>query len=187
MKKLILLFALSFFMLTSVYSQEESQGLKGASWGLAAFSFTDNETTQNFTVLPAYGTFISSDVTIGLAAGLSSTKEGDGDASTIYVVKPLLRKYFSATPTFYIFAEPNIPLIFGNDFKAYGFNVDFGIDYFIGGKWTIEAKFARFGYNIHAPDEGASTGTTSLGFNMFDRQTQEGLGGGMSFGLKYLL
>ncbi len=189
MKKSILFLGLMLFAFTSMFSQEESQGLKGASWGLMSFNYSDSEATgvTSFSILPAYGTFISPDVTIGGAVGYISTKVGDADASTIIVVKPLLRKYWSATPTFYVFAEANAPILFGENFKGYGFNIDLGIDFFIGGKWTVEAKFGRFGYNIISPDDGESTGTTSFGFNMFDAQTQENLGGGMSLGLKYLL
>ena len=189
MKKFILFFAVVFFTISTSFAQEESQGLKGASWGLLAFSYSDSEASNisSFSILPAYGKFITPDITIGGAIGLVSTTIGDADATTTIVVKPLVRKYWSATPTFYIFGEANAPMLFGDGFKGYGFNIDLGIDYFIGGKWTIEAKFGRFGYNIISPDEGESTGTTSFGLNMFDAQTQENLGGGMSLGLKYLL
>jgi len=189
MKNSLLCIALSMFIFTGLMAQEESEGLKGASWGLVAFNYSNSEANDltSFLILPAYGKFITPDVTIGAAVGLSSTKFGSNDANNLIVIKPLLRKYWGVTSTFYIFGEANVPILLGENFKGYGANFDLGIDYFIGGKWTIEAKFGRFGYNVISPDNGDSVGNLFLGLNMFDSQTQEGLSNGLSLGLKYLL
>ena len=192
MKNIIILVVITLFVFTDSFAQETtkeaSNGFKGAWWGLAAGSYSDSEATdtQSFTILPAVGVFIAPTVTVGGAVGFTSTKVGNTDASEIFIVKPLARKYFGVTDKFFLFIEGNVPLLFNENFTGYGFNLEPGIDYFIGGKWTIEAKFGRFGYNAIKPDSGDATGTTSLGFNMFDAQTQEGLGSGLSLGLKYL-
>ena len=188
MKKLLLSFVLILLISFKVSAQEESQGFKGAWWGLAAGSFTDSEAsdTQTLVLLPAVGYFVSPTVTVGTAVGLVNNKVGSADATNTIVVKPLARKYWGVTEKFFSFGEANVPLIFGENSTGYGFNIEPGIDYFIGGKWTIEAKFGRFGYNSVKPDGGDAKGTTTLGFNMFDAQTQEGLGSGMSIGLKYI-
>lgn len=130
----------------------------------------------------AVGNFISPTVTVGGAVGYTNAIGGDDT----FVVKPLARKYWSVTEKFFIFGEANVPLLFSENFSGYGFNIEPGIDYFIGGKWTLEAKFGRFGYNSIKPDGGDAVGTTSFGFNMFDSQTQEGLGSGITLGLKYI-
>ncbi|EDP69851.1 hypothetical protein FBALC1_09977 [Flavobacteriales bacterium ALC-1] len=168
--------------------EEENKGFKGAWWILAAGSYTDSEATdtQTFMLLPAVGTFISPSVTVGGAVGVVNNKVGSADAVNTFVIKPLVRKYWSVTDKFFLFGEANVPLLFSDNFNGYGFNIEPGIDYFIGGKWTIEAKFGRFGYNSIKPDGGDAKGTTSFGFNSFDSQTQEGLGSGMSIGLKYV-
>ncbi len=191
MKKIILFITVALLTFTNSYAQEdkkEDKGFKGVWWGLAAASYTNSESadTESFTILPAIGTFVSPTVTIGGALGFTSTKVGDADATTIYIVKPLVRKYYGMSDKFFIFLEANVPLLLNEDFTGYGFNIEPGIDYFIGGKWTIEAKFGRFGYNAIKPDSGDAKGTTTLGFNMFDSQTQEGLGSGLSLGLKYI-
>lgn len=188
MKKTILTLLVIVAFVFNMQAQEENQGLKGAWWGLAAGSFVDDEATdtRTFVLLPAVGNFVSPTVTLGGAVGLVNTKVGDADSDNIFVVKPLARKYWGVSDKFFIFIEGNVPLLFNEDFNGYGFNIEPGIDFFIGGKWTIEAKFGRFGYNAIKPDGGDAIGTTSLGFNMFDAQTQEYLGSGMSFGLKYI-
>ncbi len=184
MKKLLLSLVIFALLSGNAFSQEaeENQGFKGAWWGLAAASYNKVEDVDAvYTILPAVGTFISADVTVGAAIGYTNALGQD-----VFIVKPLLRKYYGVSDKFFLFLEGNVPLLFGEDFTGYGFNVEPGIDYFIGGKWTIEAKFGRFGYNSIKPDGGDATGKITFGFNMFDAQTQEGLGAGLSLGLKYL-
>ncbi len=185
MRKIILLAVVAIFAISTANAQEENQGFKGAWWGLAAGSYSQTDDADAvYTILPAVGTFIAPTVTIGGALGYTNSLNGNGT----FIVKPLVRKYWGASDKFFLFAEANVPLLFNEDFNGYGFNIEPGIDYFIGGKWTVEAKFGRFGYNsIKGTADGAeAVGTTSFGFNMFDSQTQEGLGSGLSLGLKYL-
>jgi hypothetical protein len=187
MKKIILLVAIAIFTFSNTFAQEEkSEGLKGAWYGLGALSYVNDEAadTSAFLILPAVGTFISADVTIGGAIGYLSTKAGDADANNTFIVMPFIRKYYGVTDKFFLFGEANVPLYFNENANSYGFFIQPGIDYFIGGKWTLEAKFGRFGYRVTKPDGGDSTGTTELGFNMFGGNT-EGLGS-MSIGIKYL-
>lgn len=184
MKKVILSLVMFALLTGESFAQEpaENQGFKGAWWGLAAMSYSKTKGVDAvYTILPAVGTFVSADITVGAAVGYTNALNQD-----VFIAKPLVRKYFGVSDKFFLFIEGNVPLLFGEDFKGYGFNLEPGIDYFIGGKWTIEAKFGRFGYNVLDPDGGDSVGTTTFGFNMFDSQTQEGLGGGLSLGLKYL-
>ncbi len=187
MKKLNLLVLITIFTLSvNSYAQDEnekSEGFKGVWWGLASGSYTkEKDVDAVYTILPAVGTFISPTVTVGGALGYTNAINGEGT----FVVKPLVRKYYGVTSKFFLFAEANAPLLFNSQFNGYGFNIEPGIDYFIGGKWTLEAKFGRFGYNSITPDGGDAVGTTTFGFNMFDAQTQEGLGSGLSLGLKYI-
>ncbi len=186
MKKLFFTtFIASLLVFNFAQSQEETkdQGLKGAWWGLASANYSKTKGSDAvFTILPAVGVFVSPTITVGGALGYTNAIGGDDT----FVVKPLARKYWVISDKFFIFAEANVPLLFSENFSGYGFNIEPGIDYFIGGRWTIEAKFGRFGYNSIKPDGGSAVGTTTLGFNMFDRQTQEGLGSGMTLGLKFL-
>ncbi len=180
MKKTILLSIIAIFAFTNINAQEEtsSQGFKGVWWGLGQLEYTNNEgtDTSSFTVLPVVGTFISPTITVAFGAGYTSTTIGDDDAVGAIILMPLVRKYWEITDKFFLFAQGDVPISIGEYSKSYGFNVRPGIDYFIGGSFTIEATFGQFGYNITDPDIGDSTGTTSLGFNMMN----------VNVGLKYL-
>lgn len=179
MKKTILLAIIAIFAFTNINAQEEetsSQGLKGAWWGLGQFEYTDDETTSSYTILPAVGTFISPTITVGLGLGYTSTTVAEADAYGTFIVLPLVRKYWGVADNLYLFGQADVPLTFSDDSSSFGFFVKPGIDYFIGGHFTIEATFGAFGYNSVSPDEGDSYGKLSLGFNTFD----------IGFGLKYL-
>ncbi len=183
MKKIILAAIIATFTLTNSYSQKENKGFKGVWWGLASFNYSKTtDTDASFTILPAAGLFISPTVTVGAAIGYTNAL---GNTNT-YIIKPLIRKYYGMSDKFFLFLEGNIPLLLNENFTGYGFNIEPGIDFFIGGSWTVEAKFGRFGYNTIKQENGSSTSTTSFGFNMFDAQTQEGLGTGITLGLKYI-
>ncbi len=195
MKKLLFTLLLVVTFVFNSQAQEESKGFKGAWWGLAAGSYTEDEvqghTEGIYTILPAVGTFISPTVTVGGAVGYTNASVFGADEG-IFIVKPLIRKYWGVSDKFFLFGEANVPLLFGENFNGYGFNIEPGIDFFIGGKWTIEAKFGRIGYNVKNLDGGGEIKSTFVGFNMFDNNTQEsynmaaGQGGGLSLGLKYL-
>jgi len=180
MKKTILLSIIAILAFTNINAQEEtsSQGFKGVWWGLGQLEYSNDEEadTSSFTILPVVGTFISPTITVGLGVGYTSTTIEDADAVGSFIVMPLVRKYWGISDKFYLFAQGDVPITIGEDSKSYGFNVRPGIDYFIGGSFTIEATFGQFGYNIVDYDEGDSFGTTSLGFNMMN----------VNFGLKYL-
>lgn len=186
MKKTILLAIIAIFAFTNMNAQDEekkAEGLKGAWWGLGQIEYSNNEgtDTSSFTVLPVVGTFVAPTVTVGLGVGYTSTTVGDEDAVDAIIVMPLVRKYWGITDKFFVFAQGDVPLSFNDSSTGYGFNVRPGIDYFIGGNFTIEATFGQFGYNAVKYDdvpEGVEDtfGTTSLGFNMMN----------VNFGLKYL-
>ncbi|MBV1923913.1 MAG: hypothetical protein KUG68_07800 [Flavobacteriaceae bacterium] len=179
MKKTILLAVITIFTFSNLFAQEatESNGLQGAWWGMGTFQYSDDETTSSYTILPIVGNFIAPTVTVGLGAGYMSTETDGFDSVGTFVVMPLVRKYWSVSDKLYLFGQADVPLTFSDDTNGYGFNVRPGIDYFIGGKFTIEATFGQFGYNSVKNDiTDESTGTTSLGFDMTSIQ----------FGLKYL-
>ena len=183
MKKTILLVIITIFAFTTMNAQDEEKkaaGLKGAWWGLGQLEYSNNSDgdvdTSSFTILPVVGNFISPTVTVGLGLGYTSQKVGDDDAVDAIIVMPLVRKYWGITDKFYVFAQGDVPLRFNDSSTGYGFNVRPGIDYFIGGKFTIEATFGQFGYNAIDYDGGDTVSTTSLGFNMMS----------VNFGLKYL-
>ena len=181
MKKTILVSIIAIFAFTNIIAQEKessSKGLKGAWWGLGQIEYFNDEgaDTSSFTILPVVGNFISPTVTVGLGVGYTTTTIGDEDAVDAIIVMPLVRKYWGVSDKFFLFAQGDVPMTFYDAATGYGINVRPGIDYFIGGSFTIEATFGQFGYNVIDYDDADSSGTTSLGFNMMN----------VNFGLKYL-
>ncbi|MCP4801268.1 MAG: hypothetical protein P8P73_04480 [Flavobacteriaceae bacterium] len=182
MKKTFFTFLVaSLLVFNGAFAQdsEESQGLKGAWWALGQLEFNDNDVNDvsTFTVLPVVGTFISPTITLGLGAGYTTTTSGDSDAVSALIIMPLVRNYWSLNEKFYIFGQADVPLIFGDGYTGYGFNLSPGIDYFVSSKVTIEATFGQFGYNAVKPENGDTLGSTSLGVNLME----------INFGIKLIL
>jgi len=178
MKKLIFSIVLFAMFIGKLTAQENNEGFKGTWWALGQLEFISDEATDtdSFTILPIIGTFVSPTVTVGLGAGYTSTKIGNADALDAFILQPLARKYWSISDDFFIFGQADVPLMFGDGFTGYGFNLRPGIDYFVTKKLTLEATFGQFGYNATEVD-GDTAGTTSLGFNMME----------VKFGIKLLL
>jgi len=179
MKKLIFSLVLLVMFIGNLTAQESSEGFKGTWWALGQFEFVSDEATEidAFVILPVVGTFVSPTVTVGLGAGYQSIKIGGADAEGSFILQPLARKYWSISDNFFVFGQADIPLIFGDGYTGYGFNLRPGIDYFVTKKLTLEATFGQFGYNAVDMDGGDAEGTTSLGFNMME----------VKFGIKLLL
>ena len=181
MKKIILLVVVALFAFTT-NAQDKDQGLKGAWWGMGQFEYNSvKDGASSFSVVPVVGTFVTPTITVGAGVGIGSEKSHpDTDAVNTITVMPLARKYFGVSDKFFIFAQAAVPLKF-NEFKdSLGFQLSPGIDYFIGGKWTIEATFGAFGYSSRTiKAEGVDDVKVSeidFGFNTF----------APAFGIKYL-
>lgn len=150
MKKLLLLSAL---IITSLCVS--AQGLKGTWFVGGEVSYSKTNTTigeinadlKSTTILPVLGTFVSPDVAVGAGVGYMNTKFGDGDGDDMFVVRPLVRKYWNIAGPVFLFGQVSAPLIFGDDYTNIGIDVSPGID-FVVTKWmTIETSFAILGFN----------------------------------------
>lgn len=178
MKKLLLATVVAVFTLTGVKAQEKSEGFQGVWWALGQLQYSSVEKgPQSFSILPVVGTFVTSDVTVGLGLGYESKKDYQEKAVDAFVVMPLARKYWAVSDNFFIFGQADVPLKFMDGATAYGFNLRPGVDFFVSKKLTLEATFGQFGYNAVKPKNGDAVGTTSLGFNSMN----------VNFGLKLIL
>ncbi|MCL1934140.1 MAG: porin family protein [Candidatus Azobacteroides sp.] len=158
MKKLVLLSCLVIAGLVTA----NAQGLKGKWYGTAQVGYSDtkagNEKTSYFNVLPIVGTFISPDVTVGLAFGYLDNKSKGYDLATTGVLdsevrawafEPLARRYWNISGPFFFFGQLAVPLAFGKvqdtniKVSQFGIGASAGFDMVIWKSVSIE-----FSYNI---------------------------------------
>lgn len=199
MKKLIL--AVAVLALGVNAQAQESKGLEGRSFIMGQVGYNQNYESyksdvfqstkkQSYSILPAYGYFISPSVAIGGAVGYIGSTEGKGATRAIsneYVIQPLARKYWSVANNLYIFGQASIPFSFGdnkyagqtNDFTKYGVEIKPGIDYLISNNWSLEASVGLFSWSAYNPKHGANTNDFNFGIN-------SGLLGGLNIGVKYI-
>lgn len=192
MKKLLLLGAFAAFGLVSAQNSEgQSEGFKG-KWfvmGQAGFNTTLDGTVNSYSILPAVGTFIAPTVAVGGAVGYAGSSVKNSDVSNgLFVVQPLVRKYWGITDNLYIFGQASVPLGFGKNtdasgtdtkYTAYGIEVAPGLDYFLSSNWSIEAQFGVLGWSGTSVKDGGSTSDFNFGLN-------SGLLDGVKFGIKYV-
>ena len=212
MKKILLVGVLA---LVSMFSNAQD-GLKG-TWfagGQVAFgsnkSYWNNEEVKsdNYTIQPLVGTFISSDVAIGAALGYGYSKMPSGTINSevfyaknnTFIVSPFVRKYWNITGGLYFFGQGSLPVSFGThkiDYsdgyyasdrsetktKSLSIVVSPGFDYIITDWISIEASFTLLsaGYASSKPDGGKSSNSFS-----FNGDTHNNKIGDVAIGFKFL-
>lgn len=157
MKKVLLMSALAVAGLFSAQETEKSEGLKGTWYATAQVGFSQTKTGDSkdsyFNVLPIVGTFISPDVTVGLAFGYLNYKEQAGGSTSTdiqaFAVQPLARKYWNISGPLYFFGQLAVPLVFGKEKESdlkisqYGIGASAGLDMVVWKSVSLE-----FSYNI---------------------------------------
>ena len=119
MKKLILAVTLLAFG-ANVNAQEQT-GLEN-KWfvmGQAGYSSTNEGDSQSYSILPAVGNFVTSDIAIGAAVGYVGSKSGESQnqiKNNLFIIQPFARKYWSICKE--CFVSLDIPLIFVGDSKG---------------------------------------------------------------------
>ncbi len=189
MKKLLL--AASLFILGANANAQESAGFKG-KWfimGQAGYNTTENNEVRNYSVLPAVGTFIAPTVAVGGAVGyVGQSYKSSDEASSAFVVQPLVRKYWGLNDKLFIFGQASVPLTFGKNtsasnvdtkYTSYGIQLAPGLDYFLSSHWSIETQFGLLGWSGTSVKDGDSTSDFEFGLN-------SGLLSGVKFGVKYI-
>lgn len=195
MKKIFLLVA-TVFAFSNVNAQE-NEGFKG-KWflmGQAGYGTSNDGDTQNYSILPAVGNFISPTVAVGGAVGYVGGKNETG-VSTIktnqFIVQPLVRKYWGINDKLFIFGQAAVPLVFGKDtyepltggkdeskYTAYGIEIAPGLDYFLSSHWSIETTFGLASWSSVKPKDGDASNDFNFGLN-------SGLLSGVKIGVKYI-
>jgi len=123
--KCLLILAMTAFMAVNVSAQSLFVG------GSLGFNTTSNETTTDgtttegpstfsYTIMPKAGLFLSDELAVGGAIGLSGSKtNNNGDpevitTSTMFVINPFVRYYAINSGDFSIFAEGGLNMGFGS-------------------------------------------------------------------------
>jgi hypothetical protein len=209
MKKLILTCLIAAGAISAVNAQDK--GLQG-TWfagGQLAFGTTNNnntkEKTTSTTVLPIVGSFIAPSVAIGVGVGyIGETAKVDGEkigSADLFVIKPLVRKYWNVSGGLFFFGQAALPVLFGTtkvynipvigEAKATSTSVALqlapGFDYVIN-KWlTIETSFDIFsvGFDSSKPDGGKSSSDFSFNANPFNSISDRTVGN-LQVGVKFL-
>lgn len=196
MKKLFLAAAVAMMGFAGVNAQEQGEGLKGKTFilGQVGYATQDDGDYQEYSILPAVGTFISPSVAVGGALGYVGSKEdysGGVEKENLFIIQPFARKYWTVTENFHIFGQVAVPIGFGKytyeegsysgDYKysTYGVEVAPGLDYFFSPNWSIEATVGLAAWSSFKPKDGDATNDFAFGLN-------SGLVNGLKFGVKYV-
>lgn len=203
MKKLLLLGA---FALVCLFSNAQD-GLKGTWFAGGQVAFGSNKhyvgdtkiKSDNYTIQPLVGTFISPDVAIGAALGYVHTKNPTLSNTEVkdntFIIQPFVRKYWNITGGLYFFGQGALPVSFGTEktelangtskVKTTSVSIALspGFDYIVTNWLTVEASFTLLsaGFKSEKPDGGKSSNS----FN-FDGNTHQNKIGDVAIGVKFL-
>ncbi len=212
MKKLFLLAGIALLSLNANAQESESKGLEGAWWATCQVGYSQTKTGEdkstNTTILPIVGYFVAPSVTVGAAVGTVNIKNesaGTTNAKTnLFVVEPLVRKYWNVAGNFYFFGQLGAPIINGKESESdlkvsqFGLAMSGGIDYFVTKNFSVEFSYnlANFSTTTLKPETGDKTTITdfSLAHVANVESTYNGaLGGSMptltsplAFGFKFI-
>lgn len=175
MKKILLVGALA---LSSLFAsaQDGLQGVWFAGGNVTLSSSKDKATdikTEEYTVMPLLGKFITPSVAIGGALGFTHIgNDKNNGTGNSFIIQPLARKYWNIGGNFYFFGQAALPVEFGHENKdgsrknTFGVHAQFspGFDLIVNDWFTVEASFTLLnaGYTRSKPKDGKATDTWSL-------------------------
>ncbi|PIF70666.1 outer membrane beta-barrel protein [Flavobacterium sp. 2] len=178
MKKILTIATIVLFGL-SVKAQDASQGLKGAWFATSQFGYQQTKSGDtkgtNLTVLPIVGTFVAPSIAVGAGLGYINIKS-ETDAKTaantnLFVIQPLVRKYWNVAGSLYFFGQLALPVITGKEKESnlkvnqVGLSVSGGFDYFVTKNFSVEFSYdlANFTSTTLKPENGEKTTVTNFG------------------------
>lgn len=212
MKKLFLLAGIALMSINVNAQEKEDKGLEGAWFATSQFGYTQTKSgdvkSTNITVLPIVGTFITPSVAVGAGVGMMNIKAEDGTGtlanSSLFVVEPLVRKYWNVAGNLYFFGQIATPIISGKEKEAdtkitqFGVAASGGFDFFVTKNFSVEFSYnlANFSSTTIDPKVGEKTTITdfSLAHVANVESTYNGVLGGsnptlttpLSFGFKFV-
>ena len=178
MKKLL------FIVAVLVASQINAQGLKGTWFATANLAYSSDgaeQATKHTLILPIVGTFVTDNVAVGLGAGILSSKVGDGDATNVTVIEPLVRKYWNVSGNLYFFGQAAVPVILSDGASTYGATLTPGLDFVVNSHFTVEFSHTVANLSFTSVDGG----DTSTDFSV-NGVGHTAFGGASQVGFKFL-
>lgn len=135
--------------------------------------FKDNA----FTIMPAFGYFVSDNIAIGAELGLMTNKSKSGSTTTSNVNQFSAgvygKYYFTPANQFSFFTKLGVGTFSWEDkevsnSKVNGFEVAFvpGINYFLSNCIALQASIGTLGYSTSKPDVSGAESTDTFGFNL---------------------
>ena len=175
MKKIMLVAILA---IASISVNAQKKGLQGTWFVTSQIGYQQTSTgdvkSTNLTVLPIIGTFVQPTLAVGAAIGYVGIKSENGsttNASTgLFVVEPLVRKYYGIAGGLYFFGQLGMPIITGSESKSelkvsqFGVAASGGFDMVLGKHFTAELSYnlANFSVTTLTPKTGNATTTTDF-------------------------
>jgi hypothetical protein len=156
----------------------QNKGLQGTWFVTSQFGYqqtkTDLAKSSNVTLLPIVGYFVQPTVAIGLAIGSVSIKNETGSVTNantgLFVVEPLVRKYWGISGGLYFFGQLAAPIINGKEKQSNlkisqaGLAVSSGLDMVLGKHFTAEFSYnlVNFSVTTLTPTSGSKTTITDF-------------------------
>lgn len=186
MKKLMIAAAFVFAAF-GVNAQTTAEGFSKGSMFLSGnlgFSSTkypggiDDTKVSGFTFSPEFGYFVSNNIAVGIALGISSSKTDYGafeEKFTGMQVGAFGRYYFTPASRFSMFLNLGANYMTEKyeetgdpDEKYNGFGVGFGpgLHYFISNRLALQTSIGVLGFTSWKPDADGADATTSFDFNV---------------------
>ncbi|PBJ13692.1 outer membrane beta-barrel protein [Flavobacterium sp. ACN6] len=175
MKKIIL--AAIAVMGFSAANAQTTGFSKGDTFISGAFNVGTEKTgdakSNDFTLVPSVGYFVSENVALGAKLGFGSSKVDDVKENA-FTVGAFGRYYFTPASQFSVYGQAGLD--FTNyktgDFKSneLGVNVGLGLSYFLSNHFAIEATWAGLGYSVNnnGGDGADKTNRFGLGTDLRD-------------------
>jgi opacity protein-like surface antigen len=178
MKKLIL----TCLIAAGAISAVNAQGLKGKWYATSQIGYSQTKTGDAkqtyFNVLPIIGTFVSPDVTVGVAFGYINNKIENNDKGLLnsevqaWAIEPLARKYWNIAGPLYFFGQVAVPVVFGKvkdtDIKVnqFGVGASAGFDVVVWNNVSFEFSYNIASLSFTTFDPGAGDKTTTTNFQL---------------------
>lgn len=181
MKKFLLAVGITFLGFTA-NAQDENKGLEGAWFATSQIGYQQSKSgdvkSTNLTILPIVGTFVTPSLAVGAGIGYMNIKADNADVggvttdlnSKLFVVEPLVRKYWTVANNFYFFGQLATPIINGKEdttdlkISQYGATMSGGFDFFVTKNFSVEFSYnlINFSQTTLKPKSGEKTTITDF-------------------------
>jgi hypothetical protein len=168
MKKVILT---AIAVLGFTFANAQTTGFsKGDAFISGAFNIGSEKTgdskSNDFTLVPSVGYFVSENIAIGAKLGFGSHKENDAKTND-FVAGAFGRYYFTPASQFSVFGQAGLDFTNSKagEFKSneFGVHVGVGLSYFLSNHFAIETTWAGLGYSVNNNGGHGADKTNSFG------------------------